>query len=229
MIVRSIGYDVPGWGGPRPGGGHTGLTPTLDAAVLAQAAWLEATYQGDVEVRYNADRRSGGAFLKDPVLGTTTIGLTVTTGNPRGQEELLYGMSVPGHLRALRVVPGPPPHWPHPQHVYRTAHDEEHARQLLQAHHTHPVYAVHGAKLVERDLRYGDIVISGNGYSDLAGAIVWRIIADGVVLQHKDVADSYAAAPFGTVQRVLRGLVVHDVRVPRSSRRAPRARKNAPC
>jgi len=61
---RSAGLSpgVP-WAGPLPGGGYQGLTPKLDAAVLAQARWLETHLGEDVEVRFNSDRRSGGAFL----------------------------------------------------------------------------------------------------------------------------------------------------------------------
>lgn len=222
MIIRSIGHRVPGWHGPPPGGGHTGITSNLDAAVLQQATWLEATYHGDVEVRFNADRRCGGAYLMDPVLNTTTIGLWVATGSPNRHEELLHGASIPGYLRALRVTGAPPPHRPHWDNVWRTANDETHARQVLQALHAHPVYAAQGARIAEQDLRYGDIVIAGEGYSDLKGSIVWRPVPNGIVLQHKDAADALATAPSGTVRRILRGLVVHDVRPAPSAAAKPR-------
>lgn len=63
-ITRSTGIDVP-FPGPRPGGGMTGATPTLDAMVASAAEALRELFGRDVEIRFNSDRMSGGAFLKD--------------------------------------------------------------------------------------------------------------------------------------------------------------------
>ena len=77
MITRSPGTVVSGWFGPRPGGGYEGATPALDAVVMSQAEWLAAEFGGDVEVRFNANRLSGGAYLVDPYLGNAGVGLGV--------------------------------------------------------------------------------------------------------------------------------------------------------
>jgi hypothetical protein len=65
-ITRSTGI-VPGFPymGPLPGGGYRGLTDELDAAVAQAAELLRAEYGRDVEIRYNSDRQSGGAFVVD--------------------------------------------------------------------------------------------------------------------------------------------------------------------
>lgn len=64
MITRSLGID-PGlpWGGPLPGGGYEGKTKRLDRAVQRFAEWLHARIAGPVQVRFNSDRLSGGAFV----------------------------------------------------------------------------------------------------------------------------------------------------------------------
>jgi hypothetical protein len=65
-ITRSTGIN-PGFPhmGPLPGGGYRGLTEELDAAVTQAAELLRAEYGRDVEIRYNSDRQSGGAFVVD--------------------------------------------------------------------------------------------------------------------------------------------------------------------
>jgi len=64
MITRSLGID-PGlpWGGLLPGGGYEGKTKRLDRAVQRFAEWLHARIAGPVQVRFNSDRLSGGAFV----------------------------------------------------------------------------------------------------------------------------------------------------------------------
>ena len=64
MITRSLGID-PGlpWSGPLPGGGYEGKTRRLDRAVQRFAEWLHARIAGPVQVRFNFDRLSGGAFV----------------------------------------------------------------------------------------------------------------------------------------------------------------------
>lgn len=78
-ITRSKGINPnrPGiaWAGPWPGGGHTGLTPELDAFVSAAARAMDLAFPPDVEIRFNADRRSGGAWLVTPNGGNANIGI----------------------------------------------------------------------------------------------------------------------------------------------------------
>ena len=65
MITRSTGIvpNIP-WAGPLPGGGYTGKTPELDAAVVQCAELLEKEFPlVDVEIRFNTDRESGGAWV----------------------------------------------------------------------------------------------------------------------------------------------------------------------
>lgn len=61
-ITRSSGIGV--GGGWIVGGGHTGLYESLDEATKAAAEALAAAYDCDVTIRFNSDRRSGGAWLK---------------------------------------------------------------------------------------------------------------------------------------------------------------------
>lgn len=64
MITRSTGISpgVP-WAGPLPGGGYEGKTKRLDRAVAHFADWLERHFDGPVEIRFNSDRLSGGAYV----------------------------------------------------------------------------------------------------------------------------------------------------------------------
>ena len=64
-ITRFSGVVVPGWHGPRPGGGVSGVTEDLDRVVLEAAEALRAWFGADVEVRFNSDHHSGGAFVVD--------------------------------------------------------------------------------------------------------------------------------------------------------------------
>lgn len=62
-ITRSRGIPAPGWAGPVPGGGFSGATSALDLAVQAAAEHLADMTGRPVEIRFNADRMSGGAYL----------------------------------------------------------------------------------------------------------------------------------------------------------------------
>lgn len=61
-IERSPGIAVYGY---IVGGGYTGATDELDEEVLVAAKMLAKTYNRDIEIRFNSDRRSGGAWVKD--------------------------------------------------------------------------------------------------------------------------------------------------------------------
>jgi hypothetical protein len=74
-IERFAGISVPNWMGPLPGGGYKGLTDELDALVARAAELLVAEYGRDVVIRFNSDRRSGGAWLKDAATSDALVGL----------------------------------------------------------------------------------------------------------------------------------------------------------
>lgn len=61
-ITRSHGYDT-GFLGLRAGAGCKGATAELDAVVMAGAEALQAAFNRRVQVRFNTDRQSGGAFV----------------------------------------------------------------------------------------------------------------------------------------------------------------------
>ena len=62
MITRSCGIYVQGY---RPGGGYEGKTKELDAIVSQAAGIMEKTFGCEITIRFNSDRESGGAFIKD--------------------------------------------------------------------------------------------------------------------------------------------------------------------
>lgn len=61
-IERSPGIALPT--GHVAGGGRSGATPELDAHVAAAAEALGKHFDGPVAIRFNSDRRSGGAWLR---------------------------------------------------------------------------------------------------------------------------------------------------------------------
>jgi hypothetical protein len=68
-ITRSAGIAV---GGYNPGGGRAGITVELDDVVAEAAERLRDRYGRDVEIRFNSDRQSGGAFVSAPA----SVGIT---------------------------------------------------------------------------------------------------------------------------------------------------------
>lgn len=60
-ITRSHGIAV---GMYRPGGGYSGITPDLDAKVVEIARAMESEFARNIEIRFNSDRLSGGAYIK---------------------------------------------------------------------------------------------------------------------------------------------------------------------
>mgnify|MGYP001578595543 FL=1 len=73
-ITRSVGIDT-GYMGMRAGGGYRGITDELDSIVAKAADLLAQEYGRDVEIRFNSDRLSGGAWIKDERTNNTTIGI----------------------------------------------------------------------------------------------------------------------------------------------------------
>lgn len=79
-ITRSPGIAINGTG-LIAGGGGKGATATLDSTVQAAAEALSALYPGaPVAIRFNSDRRSGGAWLKtaeqDGIGKNAEVGIT---------------------------------------------------------------------------------------------------------------------------------------------------------
>jgi hypothetical protein len=90
-IERSAGFPLGGgavaYG--MAGGGWSGVTAELDAVVLQAAEALAAAYGRDIEVRFNSDRHSGGAWLRTPDgrNGDVGIGASVITAWTRERWE----------------------------------------------------------------------------------------------------------------------------------------------
>jgi hypothetical protein len=57
------------------GDGYQGCTAELDALVCEAAAALAEAYGADVEIRFNGDRESGGAWLKTPDGRNNRVGI----------------------------------------------------------------------------------------------------------------------------------------------------------
>lgn len=75
-ITRSAGTPT-GYGSYIVGGGYSGATKELDDTVQGQARLLAETFGRDVEIRFNSNRQSGGAWLKDDLpgfAGNTQVG-----------------------------------------------------------------------------------------------------------------------------------------------------------
>ena len=110
MITRSTGISpgVP-WAGPLPGGGYEGKTKRLDRAVCNFAEWLRIHVLGPVQVRFNSDRLSGGAFVYpglrgDPSFSTPEIGLTARLVMPEYVKEERENAWKAGEWRRLTDV-----------------------------------------------------------------------------------------------------------------------------
>jgi hypothetical protein len=88
-ITRSTGVELPpGFAlGMRPGGGYSGATADLDALVADAAELLRDAFGMDIEIRFNSDRESGGAWLKTPGATDVQIGGHVTTERAHRRRE----------------------------------------------------------------------------------------------------------------------------------------------
>lgn len=71
------------------GDGYSGCTAELDAVVMQAAGCLAASYGADIEVRYNSDRESGGAWVKTPDGRNNRVGIcaSLVTARHRAQTE----------------------------------------------------------------------------------------------------------------------------------------------
>jgi hypothetical protein len=66
MIERSVGTIVHNY---IVGGGYQGNTEELDNTVKQMAEVLQTIYSRDIEIRFNTDGNSGGAWLKNSLPG----------------------------------------------------------------------------------------------------------------------------------------------------------------
>jgi hypothetical protein len=71
------------------GGGYNGCAAELDAVVAEAARALAAASGQDVEIRFNSDRESGGAFLCTPDGRNSDVGVcaSLVTARPRERGE----------------------------------------------------------------------------------------------------------------------------------------------
>jgi hypothetical protein len=78
QITRSAGLPT-GYPGFVAGGGYSGHSEELDAIVQVGARLLVDHYRRDITIRFNSDRRSGGAWLvthpMDNFAGNAEIGI----------------------------------------------------------------------------------------------------------------------------------------------------------
>lgn len=71
------------------GGGYRGVTAGLDAVVAEAAELLAGEYGQDIEIRFNSDRESGGAWLVTPDGRNDRVGISagVVTASRRRRAE----------------------------------------------------------------------------------------------------------------------------------------------
>jgi hypothetical protein len=87
-IERSAGIPIPGTM-LVAGGGYSGVTADLDEVVRQAADQLAQAYGMDIEIRFNSDRESGGAWLKDAAGRHNWVGICaqVVTASARASWE----------------------------------------------------------------------------------------------------------------------------------------------
>ena len=90
-VTRSTGVAV-GVSGFTVGGGYQGLTPELDSTVEDAGSAMAERFGTNVEVRFNTDRRSGGAWLvthpgDKSVWANTWVGINARQARTRAEAE----------------------------------------------------------------------------------------------------------------------------------------------
>ncbi len=75
-ITRSTG--IPAGYGLFAGGGYSGASESLDQTVQYAAEAMQQAFGRDVEIRFNSDRCSGGAWMRHP--GEGVLGANVKVG-----------------------------------------------------------------------------------------------------------------------------------------------------
>ena len=97
-ITRSAGLPA-GVGSWVVGSGYSGATEELDKVVQKEAKLLSNAFGRDVEIRFNSDRHSGGAWLKDDLhgfAGNVQVGLTAAIAQkvPKGMTRSEWHRSI---------------------------------------------------------------------------------------------------------------------------------------
>lgn len=80
MITRCSGINT--GLGCLVGCGYSGLTKELDDVVLKAAKLLKEKFNKDIEIRFNSDRRGGGAWVKDGKQNCS-VGLSARLSNTK--------------------------------------------------------------------------------------------------------------------------------------------------
>jgi hypothetical protein len=229
-ITRFAGIPIPDWAGPLPGGGYEGLTKDLDDAVKAQAEWLAARY-GDIVMRFNSDRWSGGAYLVDPLGSDAAVGL----GASLHEGAVTYDVKV--HHRLMRVEEGARSvdyGNGSPNYGFIACVDTaEAARDLLLAKLGEHVRLAQGAPLSPADIAVGDCAVLAReptverqAWVDSVGIDRYREFAgqeEGVTIVGADDLASVRLVcvwhnlivPRFMIDHVWRGHVVHAVEHPK--------------
>jgi hypothetical protein len=83
-ITRSTGTPIAG-SGLVAGGGYRGITDELDAVVREAAGALAQAYGRDIEIRFNSDRESGGAWLVTPDGRNACVGICASLVTARAR------------------------------------------------------------------------------------------------------------------------------------------------
>lgn len=116
-ITRSPGVPT-GYMGLLCGSGGSGATADLDAVVERAAELLRAHYGRDVTIRFNSDRKSGGAWLvthaRDGIFANAEIGICASlflTADIRKMHEKypVPEFTFADHLRKDGIDPENPP------------------------------------------------------------------------------------------------------------------------
>lgn len=93
QITRSTGLGT-GYLGFIAGGGYAGATDELDSTVARAGELLREYYRRDVTIRFNSDRRSGGAWLvthaRDSFSGNSEIGICAGLYPPRADADRIW-------------------------------------------------------------------------------------------------------------------------------------------
>ncbi len=108
-IRRHAGIPIPGT--PYAvGAGYQGITHELDETVQRAAEMLADAFGIDVEIRFNTDRRSGGAWLVDDkpgLSGNASVGLCagLRAQRPEGlTDEQWWDMPIEDHRRLPEAI-----------------------------------------------------------------------------------------------------------------------------
>jgi hypothetical protein len=179
-----------------------GATEALDAAVRSQANWLQKQFGGNVVIRFNSDRKSGGAFLVDRLLDDAGIGLGVGIRD----DKLVYDVIL--HPSLGRSGEKPRSAW--------SAKSLEDARRVLLRKVGPCARMKTGADISTMDVAPGD-VIGGNG-TRYSNYVVTRTLSGIARVKHPTIKGLDRPIPLTRIASVVRGPTVHSVRHKRGTK-----------